>query len=113
MRLYIITCCIILFASCKQQYNFERDKLVEAWQNNDSSYVIAWVDNLRAVSDFNQFAVCVADLAHETNFCYGYLDLEKKWDTVPNKKKEILRNNIITVYELYYNSKIFMDKNVP
>jgi len=95
MRLYIITFCIILFASCKQQFYFERNKLIEAWQKNDSSYVKAWVDNLRTVPDFYQFAVCVADLANETNFCYWYLDLEMKWDTVPRIEKEILRYNIL------------------
>ena len=105
----IIAILMVILIGCKPKLKH----LEEAWQSNDTCAVRAIIDDLAKIDNYPEFFGSIPKLANVTKLGYGYVDVEKNWDLVPQLEKETMRSNIISVFSLYCESKMFMDRNVP
>ena len=88
-------------------------KFNDAWEQNDSLYVKEFIKNLKHEKIENLTAICFSVLSEKTNFCYGILYFPEDktyWGKVSDNKKEIIKQNILDVWNLYAESKLFMNK---
>ena len=95
-----------------KRFSYRDNRLQQAWENNDSSYVRSWIINPDTLS-FTHFADVMFDFVGTTNFTYGSLDVEGTIDSrYTARQKENLIKNIRAVNLIYVNSCLFMDKKL-
>lgn len=92
------------------------ERFVSAWNENDSSYVKQYISSLKDKNVEEIGGICFVVLAEKTNFCYGILYFPKTekrifWDTIPEPKRQVIKYNIVSVWNLYSESKLFMKKD--
>ena len=93
-------------------FSYRDNRLQQAWENNDSSYVRSWIINSDTLS-FTHFADVMSDFAMITSFTYGGLDVEGTIDSrYTARQKENLTKNIRAVNLIYVNSCLFMEKKL-
>jgi len=85
------------------------DSLEYAWEVSDSAYIKKYISDLSKYY-FPEFGFRVYDLSYETGFGWAFID---PYDSIYQKNDSgnlILRQNMITGFEIYAKSKWFMLK---
>ncbi len=102
----------ILYLVNPIKYYFDpATRFERAWDNNDSIFIKNYILKLGDKSIEEIGAISETILSEITGFPYGMMLYKKEfWDTIPPKRKEIIKYNIVTVWSIYARSKLFMKK---